>query len=309
MNLISWENSGPPSSFFFSFIFCFYKKLNAFFSSSPSPSYCSIYLIFLSNILKLSNMSVTTEQQHNHHQHSLINWLTHVTHKHNHHHHNDSSKSHFQFPAIKQGKETAFDKKQPLTCCNTLKHNTNDPGSSHHISLFHRHTPSHTKIYSHHHSDSSSEEQPECKCCERSRRPSSVNDADDEMSSIISMKAEKNNKATPITTSKMNPYTNNAKEERRKSFFGIDSNKSSFSTINSDAVQERHREKSIYTLPQDINDPNEGFKLLKEDGGLIDYDSSGFEADDEDSSEITKVTYNSTKVIIKNDLVKLALNG
>jgi hypothetical protein len=122
------------------------------------------------------------------------------------------------------------------------------------------------------------------------------------------MKTEKNNKAT-LTISKMNPYTNNAKEERRKSFLSIDSNESSLSTMNGDTVQERHREKSIYALPQDINDPNEGFKLLKEDGGLIDYDSSGFEADDEDSSEITKVTYNSTKVIIKNDLVKLALNG
>ncbi|KAI8882985.1 hypothetical protein K501DRAFT_250359 [Backusella circina FSU 941] len=255
-------------------------------------------------------MSITTEQQHNHH-HSLLNWLTHVTHKHNRHHHDNSIKPHFQLPVIKQEKEITPDN-QPLTCCTTVKHSTNDSDSSlhHHISLFHHHPPFHTKKHYHYHDDNSSDEQHQCKCCER--RPSSVNDADDEMSSILSVKTEKmNNTITTTSTTTTSTYTNNSKEEHRKSVLSVESNDSSFSTVNNgDATQKgKQREKSIYALPDDIKDPSEGYKLLKQDGGLIDYDSSGFEADDEDSSEITKVTYNSTKVIIKNDLVKLALNG
>ena len=77
------------------------------------------------------------------------------------------------------------------------------------------------------------------------------------------------------------------------------------------------RDNSVFSLPEDIDKPEVGFKKLRKDGDMIDWDelSTFMEERDEDYDETNQplVEYAKsrlfTRSVIRNDLVRLALNG
>ncbi|CEP13806.1 hypothetical protein [Parasitella parasitica] len=70
------------------------------------------------------------------------------------------------------------------------------------------------------------------------------------------------------------------------------------------------RENSVFSLPDDIDSPNVGFKKLKRDGDLVDWDElSTLEQADEDVDDQRSKSRLFTRSAIRNDLVQLALNG
>ncbi|KAI9480461.1 MAG: hypothetical protein EXX96DRAFT_501393 [Benjaminiella poitrasii] len=77
------------------------------------------------------------------------------------------------------------------------------------------------------------------------------------------------------------------------------------------------RENSVFSLPQDVDSPEVGFKKLKKDGDLVDWDElSSFLEEEEEEDESHRgsvhVCHSSTmhlRSVIRNDLIRLALNG
>ncbi|GAN08826.1 type 11 methyltransferase [Mucor ambiguus] len=77
------------------------------------------------------------------------------------------------------------------------------------------------------------------------------------------------------------------------------------------------RDNSVFSLPEDIDNPEAGFKRLRKDGNMIDWDelSTFMEERDEDYDEtnLPLAEYAKsrlfTRSVIRNDLVRLALNG
>ncbi|KAL7320558.1 hypothetical protein PS15m_000436 [Mucor circinelloides] len=77
------------------------------------------------------------------------------------------------------------------------------------------------------------------------------------------------------------------------------------------------RDNSVFSLPEDIDKPEVGFKKLRKDGDMIDWDelSTFMEDRDEDYDEINPplAEYAKsrlfTRSVIRNDLIRLALNG
>lgn len=77
------------------------------------------------------------------------------------------------------------------------------------------------------------------------------------------------------------------------------------------------RDNSVFSLPEDIDKPEVGFKKLRKDGDMIDWDelSTFMEERDEDYDESNQplVEYARsrlfTRSVIRNDLIRLALNG
>jgi hypothetical protein len=76
------------------------------------------------------------------------------------------------------------------------------------------------------------------------------------------------------------------------------------------------RENSIFSLPDDIDSPGVRFKKIRKDGDLVDWDElSTFIDETDDDTEYNNQTLEYaksrifTRSVIRNDLIRLALNG
>ncbi|KAI8636309.1 hypothetical protein BD408DRAFT_426345, partial [Parasitella parasitica] len=83
-------------------------------------------------------------------------------------------------------------------------------------------------------------------------------------------------------------------------------------------AEDSSRENSVFALPEDIDRPEVGFKKLKKDGDLVDWDELGtLEQTDEDEDTDQDGPHLAgdfksrlfTRSAIRNDLIRLALNG
>lgn len=122
----------------------------------------------------------------------------------------------------------------------------------------------------------------------------STNDADAE---------RENNLALPVAAAtKFPPYLTDK-------FIDSSASINSFSSYGSGHSREGGRRESSI-LPSDLDSPEIGYKKLKEDGNLVDYDDVSVLAEIEQygNDKVAEVQAHSRSVI-RNDLIRLAING
>ncbi|KAI7898405.1 uncharacterized protein BX663DRAFT_525178 [Cokeromyces recurvatus] len=144
-----------------------------------------------------------------------------------------------------------------------------------------------------------------CSCCtqRRNSRDTTSNDADDEGTSSTD---EDNGSIRSKDWTKHPPCLCHNTAEITPTHELVSHNKVS-------------RNNSVFSLPKDIDKPEVGFKKLKKDGDLVDWDelSSFLEEEEEEEEERHRgsihVCQSSNKIhlrsMIRNDLIHLALNG
>jgi hypothetical protein len=77
-----------------------------------------------------------------------------------------------------------------------------------------------------------------------------------------------------------------------------------------DNIIRRSRENSIFTLPEDVDSPDIGFKKLKQDGDLVDYSDICIVKEEElYQDDKTYEIRAKSRSVIRNDLISLAFNG
>lgn len=145
-----------------------------------------------------------------------------------------------------------------------------------------------------------------CYCCNTNTATSNI-DADDELEEQQQQQDDSSSVRSKDWT-KHPPCLCNT----HINMTAVDDNASNYSNSNDDIS----RENSIFSLPDDIDSPDVGFKKLRKDGDLVDWDElSTFmdESDDDDEYDNQTLEHAKsrlfTRSVVRNDLIRLALNG
>lgn len=210
-----------------------------------------------------------------HNNHSLLSWLSHIKHHHDNH------------PVVSFS--TSTKKQQPTNTTALLspidKERRHSSDGSMDTSSLHSKVGTPSSIFRHYLHKDNLFHRPHGLMHAESRQSSTtttINDADDELETTTD---ENDDRSRDGTT---RPY--------------LYENESSTS-----------RHSSVSSLPEDIDSPRVGFKKLKRDGILIDWDESDMiqeeeeEDFDSDFQRVDNRTY--LRSVIRNDLLRLALNG
>lgn len=150
-------------------------------------------------------------------------------------------------------------------------------------------------------SNNKSQENSCCCCCNTNTNTATSNiDADDELEEDDSVRSKDWTKHPPCLC---NTHIN----------MPAAADNASNSSHSNDDIS---RENSIFSLPDDIDSPDVGFKKIRKDGDLVDWDElSTFidETDDDTEYDNQTLEYAKSRIftrsVIRNDLIRLALNG
>jgi hypothetical protein len=250
----------------------------------------------------------------NKHNHTLLSWITHIKHDH------DSKPTSITIDPVVQKDPLLL--QQPVNVTTTVidpppKARGSDASSENRKnSLIHFHRP-HGLLFRQSNSNSSSSSiskekqgrhhqgttietklktspsnsESTCAYCQSRRASSSTNDADDEetindddMDSTRSIDGTKRFAQSCVCKSPASP------------------------------PPRYNRENSVHSLPGDIDNPQTGFKKLRKDGYLDDLDDVScllFEQEEDDAAASSKKARRRvfSRAVIRNDLIRLALNG
>lgn len=240
--------------------------------------------------------------------HDLFTWLKHI--KEHHHHHHSSKNATTTTTTTTETSQQQNDKKEEYSPTiiseddSNIDSSSQESGSRRPSRIFppppphiHFHRPhgllekfhnSHCKHLKHKNNasnDNINEQQPSA---------ISTNDADAERENNLTLPVAAATKFPPYLTDKF-----------------IDSSASinSFSSYGSGHSREGGRRESSI-LPSDLDSPEIGYKKLKEDGNLVDYDDVSVLAEIEQygNDKVAEAQAHSRSVI-RNDLIRLAING